>query len=541
MAAAGVFVLLIVIYPLWQVLFRSFLDAGVLSLKSYQKVFSYPSYYRALLNSVWISCVTAAMCMILGTLLAFLVIRTDLPGKKTLRTLLVLPYALPSFFAAIAWIQLLGPQGYLARLVLQVFGFATVPWNIYSAGGIVFVLTVHYFILVFITVAGALERMDASLEEAARASGAGTGQIMRQITLPLVLPAIMAGGLLAFIGALANFGIPALLGMRARFFVLTTSIYYALAIPDFGLATALSSMLVLVALVTMALQFGIQRGESRFTVISGKAVHPSELKLRSIRYLLFFLTSAIVIFISILPILSMVLTALMRYWGAPISAGNLTLNNFDYVLKFETAQRAIMNSLFLGAVSATVAMFVGTIISYLHVKARLRGSRVLDFLATIPYAVPHTVVAIAMILAWARPPVSLYGTLWIILVAYLAVYLPFAVRTTNSTLQQVHDSLEEAAKASGAKLFPRLRDIILPLARPGMIAGWILVFMPALRELTVSILLYAYHTETIGVVVYNLQDAGYREIAAALASIVMGLLILGNMILRKLTGGVAGF
>jgi len=541
LAAAGVFVLLVVIYPLWQVLFRSFLDAGVLSLKSYQKVFSYPSYYRALLNSVWISCATAAMCMVLGTLLAFLVIRTDLPGKKTLRTLLVLPYALPSFFAAIAWIQLLGPQGYLARLVLDVFGFAAVPWNIYSAGGIVFVLTVHYFILVFITVAGALERMDASLEEAARASGAGTGQIMRHITLPLVLPAIMAGGLLAFIGALANFGIPALLGMRARFFVLTTSIYYALAIPDFGLATALSSMLVLVALVTMGLQFGIQRGESRFTVISGKAVHPSALKLRRIRHPLFLMTSVLVIFISILPILSMVLTAAMRYWGAPFTAANLTLQNFAYVLRFEAAQRAIMNSMFLGAVAATMAMFVGTVISYLHVKAKLRGSRVLDFLATIPYAVPHTVIAIAMILAWARPPVSLYGTLWIILVAYLAVYLPFAVRTTNSTLQQVHDSLEEAAKASGAKLFPRLRDIILPLTRPGMIAGWILVFMPALRELTVSILLYAYHTETIGVVVYNLQDAGYREIAAALASIVMALLILGNMILRKVTGGVAGF
>ncbi|HEY2922387.1 MAG TPA: ABC transporter permease subunit, partial [Candidatus Binatia bacterium] len=300
MAAAGVFVLIFVIYPLWQVLFRSFLDAGVLSLKSYQKVFSYPSYYRALLNSVWISCATAAMCMVLGTLLAFLVVRTDLPGKRTLRTLLVLPYALPSFFAAIAWIQLLGPQGYLARLFLQVFGMTAVPWNIYSAGGIVFVLTAHYFILVFITVAGALERMDVSLEEAARASGATTDQIMRQITLPLVLPAIMAGGLLAFIGALANFGIPALLGMRARFFVLTTSIYYALAIPDFGLATALSSLLVLVALVSVAVQFGIQRGENRFTVISGKAVHPSELKLRSVRYALLWLRSAFVISMSML-------------------------------------------------------------------------------------------------------------------------------------------------------------------------------------------------------------------------------------------------
>jgi len=256
---------------------------------------------------------------------------------------------------------------------------------------------------------------------------------------------------------------------------------------------------------------------------------------------LFLFTVVFVLFISIIPVLSMVLTALMKYWGAPLTAANLTLQNFIYVLKLETAQRAVTNSLFLGAVAATAAMFVGTLISYLHVKAKLKGSRVLDFVATIPYAVPHTVIAIAMILAWAKPPVSLYGTLWIILAAYLAVYLPFAVRTTNSTLQQVHDSLEEAARASGAKIFPRLRDIVLPLARPGMIAGWILVFMPALRELTVSILLYAHHTETIGVVVYNLQDAGYREIAAALAALVMALLIAGNMVIRKLTGGVAGF
>jgi iron(III) transport system permease protein len=525
MTAAVVFVLLVVIYPLWQVFIRSFLDAGAISLKSYQKVFSYPSYYRALFNSVWVSCATAALCVLLGTLLAFLVVRTDLP----------------SFFAAIAWIQLLGPQGYLARFFLQLTGWETAPWNIYSAGGIVFVLTVHYFILVFITVAGALERMDASLEEAARASGANTYRIMKEVTLPLVLPAILAGGLLAFIGALANFGIPALLGMRARFFVLTTSIYYALAIPDFGLATALSAMLVIVAVISTALQYGLQKGESRYTVISGKAVHPSELKLRSLRYPLFFCTVIFVLFISILPILSMVLTALMKYWGAPLGAGSLTLENFVYAVNFEAGRRAILNSLFLAALAATVTMFVGVVISYLHVKSKLRGTRALDFLATVPYAVPHTVIAIAIILAWSRPPFSLYGTLWIILVAYLAVYLPFAVRTTHSTLQQVHDSLEEAARVSGAKLFPRLRDIVLPLARPGMIAGWILVFMPALRELTVSILLYTHQTETIGVVVYNLQDAGYREIAAALASIVMGLLIVGNIVLRRLTGGVGGF
>jgi iron(III) transport system permease protein len=539
--ACILFVLVLVVYPLWQVFYRSFLHQGVFSFHNYHKVFTHPTYYRALLNSVWISLVAAVLCMGLGTVLAFLVVRTDLPYKRSLRTLIVLPYAIPSFFSAIAWIQLLGPQGYLTRFILSVLGWETAPWNIYSPGGIVFVLTVHYFVLVFITVAGALERMDASLEEAARASGANTYRIMREITLPLVLPAILAGGLLAFIGSIANFGIPALLGMRARFFVLTTSIYYALAIPDFPLATALSGMLVLVALIFLALQMWVQRGKDKYTIIGGKSVQPAELKLRSRKAAIFLCTIVFVFLISIVPILSMFLTALLKYWGAPLVPGSFTLEHFVYILNLDAGKRAFVNSFLLAAMAATVTMFVGTIISYMHVKANLKASRVLDFLATMPYAVPHTVIAIAVILAWSRPPVSLYGTLWIILAAYLAIYIPFAVRTTNSTLQQIHDSLEEAARVSGAGLLQRLGDVILPLARPGMIAGWILVFMPGLRELTISILLYAHGTETIGVVVYNLQDAGYREVAAALACAVIVLLVAGNMLIRRLTGGVAGF
>ena len=539
--ACALFILVLVVYPLWQVFYRSFLHQGLFSLHNYQKVFTNSTYYRALLNSVWTSVAAAVLCMVMGTIFAFLVVRTNLPYKKSLLTLIVLPYAIPSFFSAIAWIQLLGPQGYLTRFFLNLTGWETPPWNLYSPGGIVFVLTMHYFVLVFITVAGALERMDASLEEAARSSGANTDRIMREITLPLVLPAILAGGLLAFIGSIANFGIPALLGMRARFFVLTTSIYSALAIPDFALATALSGMLVMVALVFLIFQLWLQRGEGKYTVIAGKSVHPAELKLGSARTVIFLCASMFVFFVSIVPILSMFLTASLKYWGAPLVATSFTLDHFVYVLNLETGKRAIFNSLILAAVAATVTMFIGTIISYMHVKTKLRGSRLLDLLATVPYAVPHTVIAIAVILAWSRPPVSLYGTLWIILAAYLAIYIPFAVRTTNSTLQQIHDSLEEAARVSGAGLFERLRDVILPLSRPGMIAGWILVFMPALRELTISILLYAHGTETIGVVVYNLQDAGYREVAAALACIVIILLIVGNLVIRRLTGGVARF
>lgn len=540
MAGAALFILVLIVYPLWQLFFRSFFHEGSFTLSHYRRVLTQPFYYRALFNSLWVSLTTAALCMALGTLFAFLVVRTDLPYKRTLRTLLILPYSIPSFFSAIAWIQLLGPQGYLTRMVLGFSGWESAPWNIYSAWGVVFVLTVHYFVLVFMTVAAALERMDASLEEAARTSGAHPYRIMRQITLPLVLPAILAGGLLVFIAGLANFGIPALLGMRARFFVLTTSIYYALSIPDFPLATALSTMLVTAGMVPLILQWVVQKNEGRYTVIGGKSVHPADLRLRSIRMPLFLVTSLFVVFLAIVPILSMFLSALLRYWGAPLVPASLTLEHFIYILELDVSRRAILNSLFLAALAATITMFVGTIVSYLNVKARLVGTRFLDLMGTIPYAVPHTVMAIAMILAWARPPVSLYGTLWIILAAYLAVYLPFAVRTTHSTLQQIHDSLEEAARVSGAKTLQRLRDIILPLARPGMMAGWVLVFMPALRELTVSILLYSHRTETIGVVVYNMQDAGYSEVAAALACVVMGLIIVGNVVITRLTEGKAG-
>jgi iron(III) transport system permease protein len=450
--ACALFILALVVYPLWQVFYRSFLHQGVFSLQNYHKVFTHPTYYRALFNSVWISLAAAMLCMGLGTLFAFLVVRTDLPYKRSLRTLIVLPYAIPSFFSAIAWIQLLGPQGYLTRFLLNLFGWEAAPWNIYSPGGIVFVLAAHYFVLVFIAVAGALERMDPSLEEAARTSGANTYRIMREITVPLVLPAILAGGLLAFIGSIANFGIPALLGMRARFFVLTTSIYYALAIPDFPLATALSGMLVMVALVFLAFQFWLQKGEGKYSVIGGKSVHPAELRLRSRRTAIFLCTIVFVLFVSVVPVLSMFLTAILKYWGAPLVPASLTLDHLVYILNLDTAKRAMANSLILASLTATVTMFVGTIISYMHVKAKLKGSRLLDFLATLPYAVPHTVIAIAVILAWSRPPVSLYGTLWIILVAYLAIYIPFAVRTTHSTLQQIHNCLEEAARVSGARL-----------------------------------------------------------------------------------------
>jgi iron(III) transport system permease protein len=541
LALAALAIAALVIWPVAQVVHRSLLTGGALGLENYRRALAQPGNLRALGNTVWVGLAATAAAMALGTVLAFLLVRTDLPAKSWMRTLLVIPYAIPPFFGAIAWAQLLGPQGYLVRPVLDLLGMSQAPFSIYGPGGIIFVTAIHYFPFVFLTVVAALEHMDVSLEEAARTSGASTLRVMRDVTIPLVIPAALAGGVLAFVGSTANFGIPALLGIRARFYVLTTSIYASLNIPDFALATAMSMLLVGVSAVALALQWWFQRGEGRYAVIAGKSIRPQPLRLGRLRALAFALVVLFVVVIAILPLLALLLTSLLRYFGAPLEAGSMTLRHFLYVVNQENIRRALLNSTVLGVAAATITMIVGTFIAYAKIRARLRGAAALDMLAMLPYAIPHTVIAIAMILAWARPPFALYGTLGIMLLAYLVAYMPYALRTSAATLAQVHGSLEEAARVAGARPLGALRDVILPLVRPGMIAGWILVFMPAFRELTMSILLFGLGTETIGVIIFNMQDSGYTQIAAALSVIVLGIILASNLMVRRVTRGAVGF
>ncbi len=537
----AVVMVVLVVWPTSQVVYRSLLSDGALGLDNYRRAVLQPGNLRALANTVWVGLASTAGAMAVGTTLAFLLVRTDIPGKAWLRPLLVIPYAIPPFFGAIAWAQLLGPQGYLMRPVLNLLGMPQAPFSIYGAWGIVFVTAIHYFPFVFLTVTAALERMDASLEEAARTSGAGSLRVMRDITVPLVIPAVLAGGILAFVGSIANFGIPALLGIRARFYVLTTSIYASLNIPDFPLATAKSMLLVAVAAGALILQWLLQRGERRYTVIAGKAIRPQPLRLGPLRGAAFGLVALLAVVIAVLPLFALLLTSVLRYYGAPLAAASLTIRHFGYVVNQETIRRALVNSTVLGVATATLTMALGTFIAYARVRARIRGAAAIDTLGMLPYAIPHTVIAMAMILAWARPPLALYGTLGIMLLAYLVAYMPYALRTTSATLEQVHGSLEEAARVAGAGPLRALRDVIIPLVRSGMIAGWILVFMSAFRELTMSILLFGLRTETIGVIIFNMQDSGYTQIAAALSVLVLGIIVGSNLLVRTVTRGEVGF
>jgi iron(III) transport system permease protein len=541
--------LVIVAYPLSKIVIQSFKYDQHVSLQNFLRIFTNKSNFVALRHSLEISLLTTLFATVLGTFLAWVVARTDCPGRDFFRTAFILPFITPPFIGAFAWRILLGPVGYLNKAYMALSGAESPLWNFYGPDGIVTVMTLHIYPLVYITTLGALERMNPELEEAAQISGSPVFAVMRQITLPLMMPSILSGAVLVFIASIANFGIPAILGFPENYYVLTTKIWEAVTLSSqansLSLAAALSVLLGLVAGAGLVLQrFYLKRKE--YTVISGKSMHPNLVLLGGHKGWLVPLLFLIVGITSFAPIIAILLTSLVKALGISPTPANWTLQNFyDVLFINRTARRAIRNSVVLALSSATIISLLGALIAYIVVKTRLRGRGIIDLISSMPYALPGTVVAVAMILAWLKPlpliGVSIYNTLWILLVAYIARYLAFGVRTTSASLQQIHVSMEEAARISGATWFQTFRDIVLPLIAPGLFASWFLVFMPTLRELTISILLWSTKRETIGVMVFNLQESGNTVASAALAVIMMLVLLIANIATRKLTRGRIGF
>ncbi|MCI0477453.1 MAG: iron ABC transporter permease [Anaerolineales bacterium] len=549
LAFAVLMLTILVVYPLAQLVYQSIQYNQQWSLQSYLAAITSESNLLALRHSLEVSIAAMLGATILGTFLAWLIARTDLPGRNFFRTAFVLPFLIPPFIGALAWLQILGPVGYLNKFFMALTGASEPLWNIYGPTGIVLVMILHEYPTVFISVLGGLERMNPELEEAAQISGSRIFRVMRDITLPLMMPTIAAGALLVFITDIANFGVPAILGFSENYYVLTTQIYNVITRStqpnSLNIAAAMSILLALVSGVGIFLQ-RFYLSQKEYAVISGKSMQPNVVRLGAHRYWLFALAAVIVLVAVIAPLVAILLTALVRAYGLPPLPENLTLQNFyDVLLLNQSSRRGIINSLGLAVAAATIISILSAFIAYIIVKTKMRGRALLDFISNAPYTLPGTVVALAMILAWLKPlpliDFRLYNTIWILLVAYVARYLAFGVRTAAGSLAQVHASLEEAARISGAGWLQSFRDIVIPLIRPGLFAGWFLVFIPCLRELTISALLWSTRNETIGVVVFNLQQSGNTSASAALAAIMIGVLLLANVITRRLTGGKLGY
>ncbi len=542
-SAAAVILLILVVYPSLTLVANAFALDGRPTLQHLLRTIGDPGTYVTLRNSLVVSTASAALGTALGTALAWLIGRTDLPGRRVWETVALLPYMIPPFIGAIAWVYLLSPVGYLNQIWMAITGSPDPLLVIYGPVGIVFVLTLYGYPIVYAAMRGVLERMDPALEEAARIAGARTAHVLREITLPLMLPGILAGAVLLFMSSLANFGIPAVLGFPARYFVLPTKIYATILNFDMPnnlqVAAALAMWLVVVAGILLWLQrLMLRRG--RFVVVTGQATSVQRVALGPWKWALAAVLGLFGVISVVLPLGAILVTAVIRAYGLPPVAENLTLQHFATVLTgIPKVQRAFFNSLGLSAGAATIIMALALALAYLIARLRIRGANVLELVIAVPYAVPGTVVALAMILAWLRPvPVlhlGLYNTIWIILLAYVARFLVFGVRTVMAGMKQVHESLEEAARISGSTGAQAFRDIVLPIIRPSISAGWFLVFMPAMVELTLSILLFSAGHETIGVVVFGLHEEGKIALSAAVAFLVTVALVGLHLLTRVFT------
>ena len=533
----------VVAVPVLLIFFNAFWVDGAFNLADVIRVLGQADTYMALSNSLILASGVTVTGTIVGTFFAWLVTRTDLPFKEGMKVLFLVPFMLPSFIGALAWKMLLSPRsGYINRFFMDVLGFNGPVFDIYSYAGIILVETMYLFPFVFIQVSGALERMDPTLEESARISGAGLLTITRRITIPLVLPSILSGSLLIMLYSMAHFGTVAVLGIQVGIYNIPTLIYERIhqsagSFASIRTGTVLASILVMTAACILWLQNRVL-ARGHYQIIAGKSFRPTELKLRRLRMPALLLCLVYIGFTILLPSATIFMVGGLKTYGLPFTAENLTLANYKYILfDWQLTRDAIRNSLSLGLAAALITMCAGVIISYVIVKMRVRGKGVLEFLGMLPFSVPGSVIALGVILAWSgKYGINLYNSVWIILVAYIARYMAFSLRANSAALEQVHDSLVEAARASGASMWQALRDIVLPLVRPGMVAAFFLIFLPALRELTVSVLLYGPTTRTIGVAIYTLNEDGETVYAAALAGIALIIIVSGEILIKKVFG-----
>lgn len=532
-----------VAWPVLLILFNAFFVEGKFNSLDFYNVLTEGETFQALKNSFVIACMTTCGSVIVGTFFAWLVTRTDLPYKTFMKSLFLVPFMLPSFIGALAWKMLLSPHsGYINKMWMEAFNTTEPLFNIYSYAGIALVEVMYLFPFVFIQVCGALERMDPTLEESARISGAGLLTITRKITIPLVMPSIMSGALLIMLYSMAHFGTVAVLGIEQGIYNIPTLIYEKIhqsagSFASIRTGTVLATVLIAsAALIIWTQQKILSKGH--YQIIGGKSFRPMELKLRGLRYPLLFFCLAYIGFTIVLPTVVIFLVGGVQTYGLSITdPANLSLDNYKYILfEYDVTRDAIWNSVTLGLAAAFITMFAGVMISYVIVKMKVKGKGILEFLGMLPFSVPGSVIALGVILAWSGQfGINIYNTVWIILVSYIARYMAFSLKANSAALEQVHDSLMEASRSCGATMWQSLKDIVIPLVKPGMISAFFLIFLPALRELTVSIMLYAPTTRTIGVAIYTLNEDGETVMSTALAGIALILIVLGQMLINHLT------
>ncbi|HSX77940.1 MAG TPA: iron ABC transporter permease, partial [Candidatus Saccharimonadia bacterium] len=513
----------LVLLPLYHLILESVHTPAGLSLANYAQITQLKRFHEALVNSLLLSLICAVLGMLLGTPLAWLVSRTNVPGRGVIRLCVLGAFVTPGFVNALSWTLLAGPNaGLLNKLWMSLTGASSGLINIFSMPGLVLVSLATIYPLAFLFMYNAFEMLDSEMEEAARTLGARTWRILLTVTLPLARPALIAGFLMMFLETLILYGAPAFIGVPARIYVITTQLWSLFEYPPrIGLAAALSLPLLLVTAVLLWVQRRML-AQRNFATIRGKGGRQQRINLGWWRWPALAGALVVIVLTFVLPNIVLLNASFLRQSFRGFSFANLTLKNYAFVLfSYEAGMLSIRNSLVTSGLAASLAVVLSAIAAYLAERKIVRLGGLLAFLAMLPLVIPGMVFAVGLFAAYSTGPIILYGTLWILFMAYLTKHLPFAFMSCKSALASVHLELESAASILGASRLQVLRDITGPLMKNGLLAGWILVFIPSLKELSASVLLYNSKTTVIPTAIMDAYLLPQWEAVAALSVLLL--------------------
>lgn len=520
------FTLYIAVVPLGFLLWQSFFTpqtaskAAEFTLGNYIGAYTNPETLRLLWNSTQFAIGVAAFAFVVGTGLAWMNERTNTPFKSLFYALSLIPLVIPGILFTVAWILLGSPKiGIINLVLMQWLGFEKPLFDIYSMWGMIWVDGLHYSPMAFLLMTAAFRAMDPSLEESATMSGANVFQVLWHVTLKLSWPAIFATFLILFVRAIESFEVPALLGLPVGIHVFTSSIYQAVHRYPSNIGLASTYAITLLLITTLGIYFvsRLSNTGSKYSTMTGKGFRPRQIDLGRWRWFaagVFFLYFALIV---LLPFAVLVWSSFQKFYAVPSMQAlqNLTLDPYRFIISYPNLTRSVWNSLLLSFGCATLIMLITSVICWIVVKTKIPGRWLLDNLASLPMVFPGLVLGLALMVFYLNVDIGVYGTMWILFIAYVTRFMPYGLRFNTTSMLQIHKELEESAAMSGASWGTTFRRIILPLLKPGLVAGWIYIMIVSIRELSSSILLYSPGTEVVSIIIWELWENGqYVELSA---------------------------
>jgi iron(III) transport system permease protein len=520
--------LTLIAYPMAKLVLVSLRFSGdiqSLSFETYGSILSTQGTWNALVNSLIVAIFVTSISLTLGTAYAWAVVRTNIPGKRFIKILVFISFTIPSYIMGLFWFQLFGRNGYTHRFMTLLNPGYDYNLSCYSLAAVIVVLSIHLFPLVYFAMTTVFRRMDPCLEQAAILSGASKIQTVFHVTLPLASPQILSIGLLVFARSMANFDVPALLALPVRKELLTTRLYSALSNLKLDDATVLSVLLIVCTAVAFYLG-NRSLGRKKFSVEHETHGELPQWNLGKLRTPSAILMYTCLLMISVFPLIILLISSFLKRWGLPLQAKYIGMQNYQALFSNPSVARALVNSLTYGFLGASVALVISIMmIAHSYSNPSSKIAKFLDSIAIWPMATPHVVLAVAGIITWNSPPLRIYGTPWVIIVTYIALFIPLSMRNTTGLLKSLDRNQLHAARLSGASGFRSFRDILFPVLAPGTRTSLILCLLISLREIPISLLLYTSGQQTLGVLLFGMQSQSYgMEMTSTLAIVIMGII-----------------